>query len=145
MNKMKLRVTGTTNGVTTEVKAGKHTVILDEAAQMGGKDAGANPLQYLLSALAGCENVTANFVAKELKFDLQGITFEINGEFDPRGFMGDPSVRTYFETITVNAKVQTTESEERIKELQELVEKRCPVYGTLKAAGVEMIDNWVQA
>ena len=145
MNKMKLRVTGTTDGVTTEVKAGKHTLILDEAAQMGGKDAGANPLQYLLTALAGCENVTANFVAKQMEFDLQGITFEINGEFDPRGFMGDPNVRTFFEKVTVDAKVQTSESEERVKELQKMVEARCPVYGTFKAAGIEMIDSWTKA
>src|SRR5699024_7589648 len=58
----------------------------------------------MLIALAGCENVVAHAVAKEMAFDLQGLTFDISGEFDPRGFMGDPNVRTYFETVTINVK-----------------------------------------
>src|SRR5690625_2959275 len=138
MQKMKFQVTGENTGLKSVVKAGKHEIIVDEAPQMGGNNEGPNPLQYMLSALVGCGNVVAHLVAKEMKFDLQGLTFEASGEFDPRGFMGDPNVRTYFETVTVNVKVKTSESEERIKELQEKVEARCPVYGTFKAADIEM-------
>ena len=145
MQKMKMRVTGENQGIKSIVKAGKHEIIIDEATQMGGNNEGPNPLQYMLSALVGCGNVVAHLVAKEMKFDLQGLTFEASGEFDPRGFMGDPNVRTYFETVTVNVKVKTSESEERIKELQEKVEARCPVYGTFKAADIEMKGSWVKA
>lgn len=99
----------------------------------------------LLSALAGCENVIANMVAKEMDFDLQGIEFDIRGEFDPRGLMGEAGIRPYFEKVTVEAKVKTNESEERIQELQEITDSRCPVYTTLKAAGVEMVPHWVKA
>lgn len=145
MQKMKMRVTGENQGIKSIVKAGKHEIIIDETTQMGGNNEGPNPLQYMLSALVGCGNVVAHLVAKEMKFDLQGLTFEASGEFDPRGFMGDPNVRTYFETVTVNVKVKTSESEERIKELQEKVEARCPVYGTFKAADIEMKGSWVKA
>lgn len=145
MQKMKMKVSGENEGLKSIVKAGKHEVIVDEAPQMGGKNEGPNPLQYMLSALVGCGNVVAHLVAKEMEFDLQGLTFEASGEFDPRGFMGDPNVRTYFETVTVNVKVKTSESEERIKELQEKVEARCPVYGTFKAANIEMKGAWTKA
>ncbi|GIM45833.1 hypothetical protein DNHGIG_13820 [Collibacillus ludicampi] len=102
-------------------------------------------MSLVLSALAGCENIVANLVAKEINFDLQGIEFDIRGEFDPRGLMGDPNVRPYFEKVTIHAKVKTSESEDRLKELQEITDSRCPVYTTLKAAGVELESNWVKA
>ncbi|MBU8905332.1 OsmC family protein [Desertibacillus haloalkaliphilus] len=131
--------------MTTEVSTAKHKVIIDEVAQMGGKDSGANPLETLLASLAGCKNATANAVAREMEFDLKGITFTIEGEFDPRGFKGDSSVRTYFETVWIEANVSTSEPEERVKDLQRQVEQRCPVYNLLKAANVTLHDTWSKA
>lgn len=144
-NKMNVLVTAKTEGITVKSKAGKHEFIIDEGKHMGGQELGPNPLQTVLGALAACENVTARFVAREMNFDLQDISFKIKGEFDPRGFMGDASVRPYFETISVEAIVTTNEFEERMKELQEKVESRCPVYTMLKAANVEITDVWKKA
>ncbi|OIJ18912.1 osmotically inducible protein C [Anaerobacillus alkalidiazotrophicus] len=144
-NKMKLMVNAKTEGITVTARAGKHEFIIDEGKHMGGQDLGPNPLQAVLGALAACENVTARFVAREMNFDLQDLSFKIKGQFDPRGFMGDPTVRPYFETISVEATIATSESEDRVKELQEKVEARCPVYTMLKAAGVELTDEWVKA
>ncbi|OIJ12291.1 osmotically inducible protein C [Anaerobacillus arseniciselenatis] len=144
MNKMTLMVNAKTEGITVTAKAGKHEFIIDEGKQMGGQDLGPNPLQSVLGALAACENVTARFIAREMNFDLQDISFKIKGEFDPKGFMGDPSVRPYFETVTVEATVTTSESDDRIKEMQEKVEARCPVYTMLKAANVELNDTWTK-
>lgn len=145
MGKMKMQVSGHSEGMKSIVKAGKHEVIVDEAEQMGGTNEGANPLQYMLSALVGCGNAVAHMVAKEMEFDLQGVTFKASGEFDPRGFMGEPDVRTYFETVTVDVEVETTESEERIQQLKDTVESRCPVYGTFFAADIEMKGAWTKA
>lgn len=145
MQKMKFNVDAQSEGLAVKVKVGKHEIILDEGANMGGKDLGPNPLQNLLAALASCENVTAHMVATEMKFDLQGLSFSVEGEFDPRGFMGDPNVRPYFESVTVAAKVTTSEPDDRIKELQEKVESRCPVYTLLKAGDVQLNDSWTKA
>jgi hypothetical protein len=57
----------------------------------------------------------------------------VDGELDSRGLMGDPSVRPYFQTINIEAIVKTTESEERVQELKEKTDARCPVFNTLKA------------
>ncbi|WLR53317.1 OsmC family protein [Bacillus tianshenii] len=129
----------------TKAVSNGHELILDEPAKMGGQDQGTNPLGNMLVSLAGCENIVANIVSKELAFDLQGIEFQISGEFDPRGLMGDPNVRTYFQKITIHAKVKTNESDERIQELKRLTDKRCPVYGILKAADVEIEAHWEKA
>jgi putative redox protein len=145
MSKIIERVTAVSQGMQTKARSNHHELIIDEPTNMGGKDTGANPLGTLLGALAGCENVVTNMVAKEIDFDLKGIEFDIQGELDPRGFMGNTNVRPYFEKVSVHAKVKTTESEARIKELQEKTDLRCPVYTTLKAAGVDMISNWTRA
>nr|MBA5585095.1 OsmC family protein [Anaerobacillus isosaccharinicus]QOY38464.1 OsmC family protein [Anaerobacillus isosaccharinicus] len=48
-------------------------------------------------------------------------------------------------TISVEARITTSENDERLKELQEKVEARCPVYTMLKAANVELSDHWKKA
>ncbi|MBY6035801.1 OsmC family protein [Fictibacillus nanhaiensis] len=145
MAKMLEKITAISKGMNTVGNSHNHSVVIDEPAKLGGTDEGANPLATLLISLAGCENAIANFVAKEIDFDLQGIEFEIHGEMDPHGMMGEEGIRPYFQKITVNAKVKTSESEERIQELQKIVDNRCPVYTTMVAADVEMVPNWVKA
>lgn len=145
MAKSKVNITGQSFGMQSIIKAGNHTITIDEPETMGGKDTGADPLATLLSSLAGCENVIANFVAKEIGFDMQGMEFDITGIIDSRGLMGDPNVRPYFEKIRINGKVQTSESQERIDQLQKITDERCPVFTTLKAANIEMEVNWTKA
>lgn len=144
-NKMKFVVNAETEGFALHAKTGQHELVLDESEMMGGGNTGPNPMQTALTALASCENVTANVVAKEMDFDLEDLNFKVSGTFDPRGFMGDSSVRAYFEEVTVDVKVTTSESDERIKELQAQVEARCPIYTLFNAANVKMNDNWMKA
>lgn len=144
-NKMMIRVSGESNGIQSVLKAGNHEITIDEDQHMGGNDSGPNPLQTLLGALAGCENVIAHTIAKEIDFDLQGIEFNVKGTLDPRGLMGDPNVKPYFEKVAIEAKVKTDESEERIQELHEKTDQRCPVFTTFKAAGIELEPNWAKA
>lgn len=144
-NKMKFAVNAESDGFALTAKAGKHELVLDESEKLGGKDTGPNPMQTALAALVSCENVTANMAAREMGFDLKGLSINVSGSFDPRGFMGDASVQPYFEEVTINIKVDTTDSAERIQALKEQVEARCPIYTLFKAAGVKMNDNWVKA
>lgn len=145
MDKMKFVVNAETDGFALTAKTGKHELVLDESEQLGGNNTGPNPMQTALAALASCENVTANMVAREMNFDLQKLTFSISGEFDPRGFMGEPNVQPYFEEVVIDVKVDTSESDERIKKLEQQVEARCPIYTLFKAAGVNLTNNWKKA
>lgn len=142
--KMTFNVTGTTDKMKADLRSKQHEIIIDEPPEMGGSNKGPDPIANLLASLAGCENVIANMVAQEIEFDLQSIEFDINGELDPRGLMGDGSVQPYFEKVQVYAKVATSESQDRIDELKEKVDARCPVYTMLKAAGVELEANWTK-
>lgn len=145
MSKMTVKVNGLSDKMKTDVTAGEHSFTIDEPKNFGGTNQGADPLSTLLGALASCENVIANFVAKEINFDLQGIEYEVTGELDLRGLMGDSSVRTYFEWVKIEAKLKTSESDERIQEMREIADSRCPIFQTLKAAGVNISSHWSKA
>jgi len=140
--KMKFKVTGIGDGMRSDSVAGKHKIALDEPVSMGGKDSAIDPLSTLLAALLGCENVMAQLIAKEMDFDLQGISFEVEGDLDPSGLMGNLDIKPYFEQVIVKAFIDTSESQERINELQAAVDLRCPVFRTLKDAGIPIENRW---
>jgi len=140
--KMRFKVTGIGDGMRSDSVAGKHKIALDEPVSMGGKDSAIDPLSTLLAALLGCENVMAQLIAKEMDFDLQGISFEVEGDLDPSGLMGNLDIKPYFEQVIVKAFIDTSESQERINELQAAVDLRCPVFRTLKDAGIPIENRW---
>jgi putative redox protein len=144
-NKSVVRVSGNSIGMQSVLTAGNHSITIDEPPHMGGQDTGPDPLSAFLGALAGCENVIANMVAKEINFNLEKIELEVKGILDPRGLMGNPEVKPYFEKVTVHVKVHTSESQERINELQAITDQRCPIFTTLKAAGIELEGHWTKA
>ena len=144
-NKANFKVQGIGKGMRTDSVAGKHKIAIDEPVSFGGQDSAIDPLSTFLASLIGCENVMAQIIAKEMNFDLQGISFEADGNLDLRGLMGDLSVKPYFEQITVKAVVETSETQERINELQQAVDARCPVFQTLKAAGIPVENQFVKA
>lgn len=142
---MNFKVDGKGTGMRLDAVAGKHTIAIDEPVSMGGKDSAIDPLSAFLASLIACENVMAQLIAQEIKFDLQGISFTVEGSLDLAGLMGDLSVKPYFQQVMVKASVETTETQERINELQNLVDLRCPVFRTMKDAGIPVENQWVKA
>ncbi|EKN64502.1 OsmC family protein [Neobacillus bataviensis LMG 21833] len=142
---MDFKVEGKGNGMRLDAVAGKHNIAIDEPVSFGGKDSAIDPLSTFLSSLIACENVMAQLIAQEMKFDLQGISFDVEGSLDLAGLMGDLTVKPYFQEVKVKAVVETSEPQERINELQESVDLRCPVFRTLKDAGIPVENQWVKA
>lgn len=77
-------------------------------------------------------------------FQYEGITFEAMYTIDIRGRMGERSVRPHFQTIRVQATVDTTESEEHLRAVVEETEVRCPVFNLIKDARVNIEMLWVR-
>jgi len=63
---------------------------------------------------------------------------------DIRGRLGDRSVRPHFQTVRVQAKVDTEEPEARLRAVVEETEARCPVFNLLKDANVKLEMLWVR-
>lgn len=126
------------------IDAGEFGVfVTDEPAAHGGQGSGPSPLQAVLGSLCGCESVTFSRTAEELDFAYEGIDFEAAFTIDIRGRKGDRSVRPHFQTVRVQATVTTSEPEERLREVVEETEARCPVYNLVKDAGVDIQTTWV--
>lgn len=127
------------------IDAGEHgTFVTDEPVAHGGSGDGPSPLQAVLGALCGCESVTFNRTAAESGFAYEGIDFEAAFTIDIRGRLGNRDVRPHCQTVKVQATVTTTETEERLREVVEESEARCPVLNLVKDAGVDARIVWVR-
>lgn len=117
-----------TNHCQTVVEARHFKLIIDEPASLGGSDEGANPVEYLIGALAGCLNVVGHLVAKEMGIALGGIELDIEGDLNPLKFMGKSEAeRTGYKEIRVSVKPDMDVDDATKEKWLEAVERRCPV------------------
>jgi uncharacterized OsmC-like protein len=111
---------------------GGFKMVVDEPENQGGTNQGANPVEYVLTALAGCLNVVGHLVAKEMGFEIDSLSFEISGKLDPAKFMGkSEKARAGYQEINVKIDLKTEADAETINKWMEVVEKRCPVSDNL--------------
>ncbi|MHC4309532.1 MAG: OsmC family protein [Planctomycetota bacterium] len=104
----------------------------DEPPILAGEDKGANPMEYVLHALAGCMTTTLAYHAAVGGIEIQEIESELEGDLDIRGFMGlSEDVKKGFENIRVTFWVKT--DEENIEKLRELT-KFSAVFDTISTA-----------
>jgi uncharacterized OsmC-like protein len=101
----------------------------DEPAILAGKDEGANPVEHLLNALAGCLTTSIVAHAAVNGIDIKALESELEGDLDLRGFLGlAPDVPKGYTNIRVKLKVDTDpENMKKVKRLSEF----SPVYQTL--------------
>jgi hypothetical protein len=58
--------------------------------------------------------------------------------------MGRRAVRPHFRTVRLEARVFTSESEERLRQVVEETEARCPVFNLISDAGVKIETLWIR-
>jgi len=89
MADLKFRVKAQSENPTkTIVKARGFEIVIDEPEDLGGTNQGANPVEFVLAAYAGCLNVMAHVCAKELEFELRSIKIDIVGNLNPARLFG---------------------------------------------------------
>ncbi len=120
------------------------TFSLDEPSAHGGTDKGPSPLQAVLGALCGCEAVTFSRTAHDMGFAYDGIDFSAAFTIDIRGRQGMRGVVPHFQSVKVEARVSTQETQERLLEVVEETEARCPVFNLIKDANVRADVVWIR-
>jgi uncharacterized OsmC-like protein len=131
-------------GLYTEIDTGEYGILVtDEPVEHGGTGEGPSPLQTVLGALLGCESVTFSRTAAEMGFAYEGIEYDAAYTIDIRGRLGVRGVTQHFQSVKVDAIVTTDESAERLAEVVEETEARCPVFNLINDAGVRVEMRWV--
>lgn len=105
------------------------TMDADEPAILAGNDAGANPVEHLLHALASCLTTSMVAHAAVRGIHIRALESELEGDLDLRGFLGlDPSVPKGYTAIRAKFRVEADPKDmDGIRELAQF----SPVFNTL--------------
>lgn len=97
-----------------------------------GDNEGANPVEFLLHALAGCVTTTFVLHATARGIPIRQLSTELEGDLDVRGLLGlDESVSPGYERIRIRMKVKADCPDEQIDELLAYTQKHSPVCNTV--------------
>jgi uncharacterized OsmC-like protein len=100
-----------------------------EPAILLGADAGPNPAEFLLHALAACLTTSLVYVAAARGVELTAVESTIEGDMDVRGALGlDDDYRNGFERIRVTFRVAGNAPEAKLRELVDRAQQRSAVF-----------------
>lgn len=104
----------------------------DEPAVLLGQDRAANPVEYLLHALASCLTTSMVYHAAARGIQIEEVESSFEGDIDLHGFLHlDPNVRKGFQAIRVNFKIKANVPEEQLQEIVKLGSEHSPVFDSL--------------
>ncbi len=90
----------------------------DEPQFLAGQDSAANPVEYVLHALAGCLTTTLVYHAAVRDIQIGAVESELEGDLDIRGLLGlSEDVRKGYQHVRVKMRVQSDETADALKEL----------------------------
>lgn len=114
-----------------EVTARDHTLYFDEPSPISN-NAGMTPLEGLLGAIGACKSIVAKVTAKKMGITYRSLEIIVEGDFDSRGYQGDPEFNIGFSDIRTIYQIDSDASEEKLKQLMEFVDTHCPAAATIK-------------
>ena len=97
-----------------------------------GANEGANPVEYLLHALAGCVTTTTVLHAAARGIQIKRLSTELVGTIDLQGFLAlDSTVPVGYEQIEIKMDIEADCSDEELDELLAFAREHSPVCNTI--------------
>ncbi len=108
---------------------------IDEPPELGGFDAGPNPVELVLAALGSCQEIMYAAYASVMGIPLKSVKVNLRGYLDLRGLFGlDPNTPPGYQKIAYETLLDSPASAEDLRKLVHTVETHCPVLDTLQRA-----------
>mgnify|MGYP005667860017 CR=1 FL=1 len=115
-------------GVEDDTRTRAFEFYADEPAVLLGEDKGANPVEYLLHAMAGCMTTTMVYHSAANGIVIEELGSEMEGDIDIRGFTGiSEDVPMGYNEIRIKFRVKTNGDPEELKALTQM----SPVYNSV--------------
>jgi uncharacterized OsmC-like protein len=120
-------------GATQELAHPKPFVLeADEPAILLGSDKAANPVEYLLHALASCLTTSMVYHAAARGIQIEEVESSFEGDIDLHGFLElDKKVRNGYQGIRVNFKVKADVPDDQLEQIVKLGSAHSPVFDSL--------------
>lgn len=97
-----------------------------------GNNEGANPVEFLLHALAGCVTTTTVLHATARGIAIKSLSTELEGDIDLQGLLAlDPDVPAGYREIRIRMDIQADCSDEELEELLAFAREHSPVCNTV--------------
>lgn len=101
----------------------------DEPDVLLGTDRGANPVEYVLHALAGCLTTSLIYHAAARGIRIDEVQSILEGDLDLHGFLGmADDVRNGYDNVRVTLKIKGNATPGQLEELAEVAQRRSPVF-----------------
>src|SRR5271157_5268503 len=115
-----------------EVRIKEHVLVCDEPSNLGGTDQGPNPLEFFMSAVGFCENVTFARHAALRGVEFDSLETSVRGHWDRRGQGEWEGIEPAFKDFVVETRITSNAPLERI---QEMTHMRCPMHVSITKIG----------
>jgi putative redox protein len=121
-------------GLRSETKIRQFSLTVDEPPNLGGTDAGPNPVELVLASLATCQEITYRAYATALGIPLESVAVKLEGSLDLRGFFAvKDGVRAGFDAVRGVVNLKSSAPAADLAKLKEVVDAHCPVLDILRA------------
>jgi putative redox protein len=124
-------VYGSAKGFAQQISVGRHKLLADEPAAVGGTDTGPGPYDLLVSALGACTSMTVSLYARRKQWPLEGVTVRLRHSKIHAADCGDCEKQDgMLDRIELDVELQGALNEEQRARLLEIA-NICPVHKTL--------------
>ena len=121
-------------GLRSETKIRQFHVTVDEPPNLGGTDTGPNPVEFVLAALATCQEITYRAYATALGIPLESVSVTLEGSLDLRGFFAvKDGVRAGFNDVRGVVNLKSSAPDAELAKLKDVVDAHCPILDILRA------------
>jgi uncharacterized OsmC-like protein len=102
---------------------------VDEPPVLLGENHGVNPVEYVLTALAGCLTTSLVYHAAARGIRIDEVESSLEGDLDLQGFLGiSDEVRNGYQDVRVTFRIKADAPRETLEELCRVAQRRSPVF-----------------